>query len=64
MGQDEMLQVMKEKMRLEGQLESLSSEANQVTKHIDVCTHILCFFSTVHPSVHILDKKHANHESH
>lgn len=30
MGHDEMLQVMKEKMRLEGQLESLSSEANQV----------------------------------
>lgn len=27
---DEMLQVLKEKMRLEGQLESLSSEANQV----------------------------------
>jgi hypothetical protein len=31
MGHDEMLQVLKEKMRLEGQLESLSSEANQVT---------------------------------
>lgn len=30
MGHDEMLQVMKEKMRLEGQLESLSSEASQV----------------------------------
>lgn len=30
MGHDEMLQVLKEKMRLEGQLESLSSEANQV----------------------------------
>ncbi|XP_044052579.1 golgin subfamily A member 3 isoform X2 [Siniperca chuatsi] len=32
MGQDEMLQVLKEKMRLEGQLESLSSEANQALK--------------------------------
>lgn len=32
MGHDEMLQVLKEKMRLEGQLESLSSEANQVIK--------------------------------
>lgn len=30
MGHDEMLQVMKEKMRLEGQLESLSTEASQV----------------------------------
>lgn len=34
MGHDEMLQVLKEKMRLEGQLESLSSEANQVRSHI------------------------------
>lgn len=32
MGHDEMLQVLKEKMRLEGQLESLSSEASQVIK--------------------------------
>ncbi|XP_047449047.1 golgin subfamily A member 3 isoform X2 [Mugil cephalus] len=32
MGHDEMLQVMKEKMRLEGQLESLSSEAGQALK--------------------------------
>uniref|UniRef100_A0A3Q3N6J7 Golgin A3 n=1 Tax=Mastacembelus armatus TaxID=205130 RepID=A0A3Q3N6J7_9TELE len=32
MGHDEMLQVLKEKMRLEGQLESLSSEANQALK--------------------------------
>ncbi|XP_023668085.1 golgin subfamily A member 3 isoform X1 [Paramormyrops kingsleyae] len=31
-GHDEMLQVLKEKMRLEGQLESLSSEANQALK--------------------------------
>lgn len=50
MGHDEMLQVLKEKMRLEGQLESLSSEASQVVlliglyhhgfrfKHL--CTHI------------------------
>lgn len=30
MGHDDMLQVLKEKMRLEGQLESLSSEASQV----------------------------------
>lgn len=34
MGHDEMLQVLKEKMRLEGQLESLSSEANQVISHM------------------------------
>lgn len=34
MGHDEMLQVLKEKMRLEGQLESLSSEANQVMQTI------------------------------
>lgn len=39
MGHDEMLQVLKEKMRLEGQLESLSSEANQVRYHIDLCNH-------------------------
>ncbi|XP_054630334.1 golgin subfamily A member 3 isoform X2 [Dunckerocampus dactyliophorus] len=32
MGHDEMLHVLKEKMRLEGQLESLSSEANQALK--------------------------------
>uniref|UniRef100_A0A8C6NNP2 Golgin A3 n=1 Tax=Nothobranchius furzeri TaxID=105023 RepID=A0A8C6NNP2_NOTFU len=32
MGHDEMLQVMKEKVRLEGQLESLSSEASQALK--------------------------------
>uniref|UniRef100_A0AAX7TZ28 Golgin A3 n=1 Tax=Astatotilapia calliptera TaxID=8154 RepID=A0AAX7TZ28_ASTCA len=32
MGHDEVLQVLKEKMRLEGQLESLSSEANQALK--------------------------------
>lgn len=32
MGHDELLQVLKEKMRLEGQLESLSSEANQALK--------------------------------
>ncbi|CAG09693.1 unnamed protein product [Tetraodon nigroviridis] len=32
MGHDEMLQVLKEKMRLEGQLESLSSEATQALK--------------------------------
>ncbi|KAM9858241.1 golgin subfamily A member 3 [Aulostomus maculatus] len=32
MGHDEMLQVLKEKMRLEGQLESLTSEANQALK--------------------------------
>ncbi|XP_076003710.1 golgin subfamily A member 3 isoform X2 [Genypterus blacodes] len=32
MGHDETLQVLKEKMRLEGQLESLSSEANQALK--------------------------------
>ncbi|KAM4745572.1 golgin subfamily A member 3 isoform 2-T2 [Anableps anableps] len=32
MGHDEMLQMLKEKMRLEGQLESLSSEASQALK--------------------------------
>uniref|UniRef100_A0A667ZVF8 Golgin A3 n=1 Tax=Myripristis murdjan TaxID=586833 RepID=A0A667ZVF8_9TELE len=32
MGHDEMLQVLKEKMRLEGQLEALSSEASQALK--------------------------------
>ncbi|XP_041855312.1 golgin subfamily A member 3 isoform X2 [Melanotaenia boesemani] len=32
MGHDDMLQVLKEKMRLEGQLESLSSEASQALK--------------------------------
>uniref|UniRef100_A0A3Q2YXY1 Golgin A3 n=1 Tax=Hippocampus comes TaxID=109280 RepID=A0A3Q2YXY1_HIPCM len=32
MGHDEVLQVLKEKMRLEGQLESLSSQANQALK--------------------------------
>lgn len=31
---DELLQVLKEKMRLEGQLESLSSEASQVRERI------------------------------
>ena len=35
MGHDEMLQVLKEKMRLEGQLESLSSEASQVREKED-----------------------------
>lgn len=40
MGHDELLQVLKEKMRLEGQLESLSSEANQVL----FCGHMLMFF--------------------
>lgn len=40
MGHDELLQVLKEKMRLEGQLESLSSEANQVL----FCGHLLMFF--------------------
>lgn len=42
MGHDEMLQVLKEKMRLEGQLESLSSEANQVA----YCFSYLCFCPT------------------
>lgn len=40
-GHDEVLQVLKEKMRLEGQLESLSSEANQVR----VCPAALCQFT-------------------
>lgn len=46
MGHDEMLQVLKEKMRLEGQLESLSSEANQVLLHPSFCACIFCFFCT------------------
>lgn len=46
MGHDEMLQVLKEKMRLEGQLESLSSEANQVLLYPSFCAHIFCFFCT------------------
>lgn len=33
---DEMLQVMKEKMRLEGQLEALSLEANQVENEFGI----------------------------
>lgn len=41
MGHDELLQVLKEKMRLEGQLESLSSEANQVFSR-----YIFYFFNT------------------
>lgn len=41
MGHDEMLQVMKEKMRLEGQLESLSSEASQVKTASCFLTHWL-----------------------
>lgn len=32
---DEMLQVLKEKMRLEGQLEALSLEANQVENEFE-----------------------------
>lgn len=55
MGHDEMLQVLKEKMRLEGQLESLSSEANQVLLYPGFCAHILYFFCTdplyIHHSV-------------
>lgn len=39
MGHDEMLQVLKEKMRLEGQLESLSSEATQVKMVPGVYSH-------------------------
>lgn len=40
MGHDEMLQVLKEKMRLEGQLESLSSEANQVLLYPSFCARM------------------------
>lgn len=40
MGHDDMLQVLKEKKRLEGQLESLSSEANQVILLIEFYFHI------------------------
>lgn len=39
MGHDELLQVLKEKMRLEGQLESLSSEANQVFSRYALLLH-------------------------
>lgn len=44
MGHDEMLQVMKEKMRLEGQLESLSSEAGQVIHYADFNEQIIFLF--------------------
>lgn len=44
MGHDEVLQVLKEKMRLEGQLESLSSEANQVMQTISNVLFIFNFF--------------------
>lgn len=44
MGHDEVLQVLKEKMRLEGQLESLSSEANQVMQTISNVLFIFYFF--------------------
>lgn len=44
MGHDEVLQVLKEKMRLEGQLESLSSEANQVMQTISNILFIFLFF--------------------
>lgn len=53
MGHDEMLQVLKEKMRLEGQLESLSSEANQVILLFEFCYHI---FHIKHLCIHILYK--------
>lgn len=43
MGHDEMLQVLKEKTRLEGQLESLSSEANQV----NITYRFLCSYFPV-----------------
>lgn len=42
MGHDEMLQVLKEKMRLEGQLESLSSEASQVKTLPGASSHTGC----------------------
>ncbi|XP_069562700.1 golgin subfamily A member 3 isoform X3 [Brachyistius frenatus] len=49
MGHDEMLQVLKEKMRLEGQLESLSSEANQALKEK---TELQAQLATVNAQLH------------
>ncbi|XP_031426241.1 golgin subfamily A member 3 isoform X2 [Clupea harengus] len=46
---DEMLQVLKEKMRLEGQLESLSSEANQALKEK---TELQAQLATVNAQLH------------
>ncbi|XP_072770396.1 golgin subfamily A member 3-like isoform X1 [Nerophis lumbriciformis] len=49
MGHDEMLQVLKEKMRLEGQLEYLSSEANQTLKEK---TELQAQLATVNAQLH------------
>ncbi|KAM8887201.1 golgin subfamily A member 3 isoform 2-T4 [Spinachia spinachia] len=49
MGHDDMLQVLKEKMRLEGQLESLSSEANQALKEK---TELQAQLATVNAQLH------------
>lgn len=51
MGHDEVLQVLKEKMRLEGQLESLSSEANQVMQTISNILFIFLFFWSSVPNI-------------
>ncbi|XP_033828705.1 golgin subfamily A member 3 isoform X1 [Periophthalmus magnuspinnatus] len=49
MGHDEMLQVLKEKLRLEGQLESLSSEAHQALKEK---TELQAQLATVNAQLH------------
>lgn len=57
---DEMLQVMKEKMRLEGQLESLSSEANQALKEK---TELQAQLATVTAQLHAqAEETQASHE--
>lgn len=57
---DEMLQVLKEKMRLEGQLESLSSEANQALKEK---TELQAQLATVTAQLHAqAEETQASHE--
>uniref|UniRef100_A0A671SBZ4 Ankyrin repeat and LEM domain-containing protein 2-like n=1 Tax=Sinocyclocheilus anshuiensis TaxID=1608454 RepID=A0A671SBZ4_9TELE len=57
---DEMLQVLKEKMRLEGQLESLSSEANQALKEK---TELQAQLATVAAQLHAqVEQTQASHE--
>uniref|UniRef100_A0A674EZ68 Golgin A3 n=1 Tax=Salmo trutta TaxID=8032 RepID=A0A674EZ68_SALTR len=60
MGHDEMLQVLKEKMRLEGQLESLSSEANQALKEK---TELQAKLATVNAQLQAqVEQSHASQE--
>ncbi|XP_034026977.1 golgin subfamily A member 3 isoform X2 [Thalassophryne amazonica] len=60
MGQDEMLQVLKDKMRLEGQLESLSTEANQALKEK---TELQAQLATVNAQLQAqMEEAHVSHE--